>query len=234
MKSKLLALLLSTNALAIEHRTKIGIIDTGLEISKEIKPYICEDGLKDFTNTGTHDYIGHGTNIAGLITKDLPSDKYCIVVIKFAVDYSFATMQAYTQALAFAAKIKVKFLNLSLSGATPNQLEKSILIKMGLANTIISVAAGNDSLDLSKECKAFPACYGLEVKNMYVVSAKDVTQANIKGPVNSYQKGLNVCASGICLTGTSQATAVFLNKLILLGSKLSGGNKDESTKDANR
>ena len=229
MLTRLLPLLLVVNSYAIETRIKIGIIDTGIKLNSNIMPFLCEDGLKDFTNTGIHDTVGHGTNIAGIILDGLSPADYCLVVIKYKSN------DQYLAALEYASKKQLKFVNLSLSGTSAMHTEKRLLNKMGTDKTVITVAAGNDSLNLSKLCPVYPACYGKSIPYMFVVGARDHIKSNYKGPVNTYELGRNVCGLGICLSGTSQATAVFMNKLIRSGRYLAGGNTNESTtKETNR
>ena len=79
----------------------------------------------------------------------------------------------------------------------------------------ISVAAGNDGLDLDKKCSAFPSCYKkiINSRRFHVVGAINAKFSNFGSIVETYETGIDVGSP--MMSGTSQATAIFTNKLIL-------------------
>src|SRR5690606_16619997 len=72
-------------ASAEDSRQIIMVIDTGLKMTKEIYPYVCQAGHKSyiFGQKALEDHNGHGTNVAGLIAKGMDPKKQCLVIVKF-------------------------------------------------------------------------------------------------------------------------------------------------------
>jgi hypothetical protein len=215
----LLFILYGIQALSAESRTVIAMIDTGISSKKYINPYKCNIPPVDVTGTNYEDYHGHGTNIAYLITRGLDPAKYCILSVKFwhsnewAAVHKKDTADVFVQALQQVVAYKPKFLNLSLSGEAFMQDElnllKDLLFKY---NTKIAVASGNNKKYLGDVCDTFPACYNLNTSLFRVVTTLGVSLANIGGPARYIANGVNQCTpDGICMTGTSQATANYLN-----------------------
>ena len=72
---------MTTNAqVAKETRIKIAIIDTGIDVTPKIAPYLCNSGHKSFHGAfsfGSYDVFKdsvpqkHGTNVADLIAQNL-------------------------------------------------------------------------------------------------------------------------------------------------------------------
>lgn len=201
-----------------EKRSKIAIIDTGIKEKNQLKRFMCSEGHKDFTGTGLVDREGHGTNIAGIIAKKMDPTKQCIVVIKFFDPLAQNQTTALLQSFRWAYQQNVKFVNYSGGGAGKNSAEEEAIKKLLDANVVVSVAAGNDSKNLSLDCYYYPACYAFQNKNFHVVDNGQGSyrsrSSNWGGPVTDTENGENVEGEGIILTGTSQATAVLTGKLI--------------------
>lgn len=195
---------------AKEHRQRIVIIDGGLRSHLFKDPGICRGLHKDFTGEGFVDPTGHGTNIEGIIRPAIDAAKQCIVVIKY---YSVnQTMERNTRnlhkALYYTARIKnVLIVNFSSSGFGGSTQEHDLFKDILLTGAAISCAAGNEAIDLSIFCVVYPACYRFNSDKWFIVGSEDYKGANYAGPVNTLEHGLNVCSNGICMTGTSQATA---------------------------
>jgi hypothetical protein len=214
----------------------IGIIDTGLH-ENHFQEYQCPNiDSADFTGTGIHDRSGHGTNVTSLITKDLDNTKFCIVTIKYnkesrpkfkidvflknITDFIFVNSFEYTNAILYAIEKKLNYVNISSSGSTTNEMEQAGLQILLNNGTKVVVAAGNKSLDLEKNCKAYPGCNGYNHKNFYVIGSRDrngnVSRfSNYGGPVNGYTLGEDQGYSPAAkMSGTSQSAANFTNMLI--------------------
>lgn len=203
---------------ASEPRIKIAIIDSGIRDIPSSKKYICENGMYDLTGFGILDQHGHGTNIAGIITEGLDYKKFCIVIIKWFhtedQQQKVPDFSCVGKAIEVALNTNAKYINLSLSGGYQNGYELK-QIQRGLASgTVFTVASGNNGADLSKNCWVYPACYTLKNKNYHVVSTVDLPSSNYNGPVTDRMPGNNICGYDICLNGTSQATALFLNSVL--------------------
>lgn len=223
----LLAAPLSPKSPLIEKRIKIAVVDTGLYMSKEIEPYVCLDGHRDFTRTDLQDRFGHGTNVAHLIAKSLDPVKHCLVIVKWldpstpAIATNF-TLQA---AIYYAAHSDVSYINVSAGGGyRMKKEEKAIKFALDRGARVV-VAAGNDGYDLSAGCIYYPACYPFKHDNFYVVGALDergikVYFSNFGGPVNAWAPGVEQSwKTEIIMSGTSQATGIYTGMLVERESK---------------
>jgi hypothetical protein len=210
---------------AAKGQLTVAILDTGLNLNWHQATHLCKTGHRNFTNEGSpldptdKNEYRHGSNITALIEREAKDAKYCIVIVK--VISSTSTVIDYLQGLLYTLKMNPDFINISLNGEYPNQVEK-LLIKMLLNNGVkIIVAAGNDSRDLTKKCKAFPACLD---SRLVVVGNRDNLDSNLGGPIDVLENGVNQLGAGVSLSGTSQATAIHTGKLILQ-QWLKGGKK---------
>lgn len=225
MKKILISLLLlssiATSAFTSpEMRRKIVIIDTGAnpEVGN-IKNALCAYGHRSFVDNRplVDDYhTEHGTNIAGIIADGLDTTKYCLIILKYISESNGGKIENEVAAIQHATYQDPYIINLSLGGADENPLERRALQEALNKGIIISVAAGNEGLDLDKGCVTYPACYAKDFnnKNYHVVGS---TTANIRrysnhGKIVNYledgtHKGFNA------LSGTSQSTAIHTNKL---------------------
>lgn len=216
-----------SSSLGQDNRTKIAIIDTGIQ-SGVLKEYLCKNGHKDVTGYGLNDKDGHGTNVAGLVASSLDPRKQCLVIIKWY--HTDQTQEHRTQenveqylgnSLRAALRANVKYINMSLSGSAVYPLERW-LIKVAVAKKIhVIVAAGNRGENLGRYCDAYPACYPIVSPYFHVVANYKenhrIPSSNWGGPVNAREDGYQREVLGIKQTGTSQSAAVFTGKLAASG-----------------
>lgn len=130
-----------------ENRIKIAIIDTGVNITPTLKPFLCRSGhisLVDDFPLRDSNYSRHGTNVAGLISESLDPERECLLIIKFYKDgFNTDFFKKVRTAVDYAVFREVKFINMSLGGDGASDLEK-----LAISNAIdkgirIAVAAGN-------------------------------------------------------------------------------------------
>lgn len=212
----LLKLLVLFTASLAHAKIRVGIIDTGISKSSLITPYLCQEPT-DFTGEGWQDSHGHGTNIAGLITKGLDTSKFCLVVIKFYSDRMSSpdADATFQKALIYASTQKINVLNVSVSGGSYRYEEMLTFQSMLKAGTVINISSGNKRKLLNKKsCHDFPACNALWLPAINVVGANDLEQANVGEIVKIKMPGYLQCGFGICLSGTSQSTANYTNKVL--------------------
>jgi hypothetical protein len=207
----LLTLFISFSIFAGEKRVRVAIVDTGIKFNSQTAPYLCSDGHADFTGYGLADLHGHGTNIAGLIARNLNNKTHCLTIIKYHhTDKESSRIGVYDgliMAYKHVLNLNVAYLNLSLSGPAFDQDEHNHIKTILDSGTIVTVAAGNQKLDLSKACTIFPACYRFKNKPYYVVASFNGFFSNYGGPVNRYQNGVNQAWWGKPMSGSSQACA---------------------------
>jgi len=203
----------------IETRIKIAIVDTGIIFNEETERYVCKTGNEDFTGLGLIDTHGHGTNVAGLISKDLNYEDYCLLILKYwRPDFIGNSLERELAAINKAIKEQASYINLSLGGTDFSNREETLINKALSKNIKVVVSAGNNSTDLSKTCNYWPACIKANSNNFYVVGSCSNNKyhyfSNYNGPVKQCEDGLKRTGFGIKMGGTSQAAAIFTNKLI--------------------
>jgi hypothetical protein len=197
-------------------RIPVTVIDTGINIDANLRPYICE--TKDFTGETMVDLSGHGTNVAGLIVQGLDPSKVCLKVYKFFLEKDDGrNLARFKHTLHHTLENRPEYLNLSLSGAGYDREENYLLGRLTDLGTRVVVAAGNEAQDLERKCWIYPACHNIST-NFIVVGAKALW-SNKKGPVDYYGTGGLHCYKSICKQGTSQETAIYLNKVLKLQTK---------------
>ena len=135
---------------ASEVRTKIAVLDTGVNVTNQLKPYLCEGKHYDLTGTGLKDRIGHGTNIVNIIARYLDPKRECIMMIKW-YDPKFETNDAANikhlseAAVAAIHIVHASFINISAGGSAPVSAERKALEAALERGTVIAVAAGNSA-----------------------------------------------------------------------------------------
>lgn len=205
---------------ARESRVKVGIVDTGVTWTRELQPFLCESGHKDFTKTGIEDHIGHGSNITALITRGLDPNKVCVVILKWYDEANNNSPETLEAALSYAQHLHLQYINLSLSGPFMLPIKHWLLDGLLLLGTQEIIAAGNENSNLDENCNAFPACYPNTTRTeKHVVGSvspdgKRSYFSNYGSVVTDWEHGEKVFAGGVVESGTSQATAIYTNKLI--------------------
>ena len=198
----------------------------------EIKEnFLCEDGHADFSGKteDAQDTIGHGTNIVGIIAANMNVEKYCITVIKYSSGIEEADQSLnLIKSIIYSIDLKPYLVNISLSGPGFNAIEHNALFVLLKNGTIVNVAAGNDAknlLPIPEACTIYPACHifkdkrGKKIENFHVVGNmnkhfRQEPSSNYGPHVTDWRVGVVQCAYGICLTGTSQATAVLSSEFV--------------------
>ena len=130
-----------------ETRIKIVVIDSGLKLTPEIKPYLCKDlaistdGDSPFTKVADH-----GTNVAGLIAEQIDPTKACLVIVKYWAQNVLDTglIDSEIMGIEYAIKIQAQFINMSLQGADFSAAEYDIIARALRMGIKISVASGNN------------------------------------------------------------------------------------------
>lgn len=191
---------------------RVAILDTG--ISNINTRHLCATGHKDFTNSGSvldRHVNKHGSNVAAIIEREAGPGNWCVVILKVFGSPGLDSFKAYLAALEYAEIQAYPILNISLSGTQKDEFESQVIKRMLDKGQVIVVAAGNNYLDLSKNCTAYPACVD---SRLIVVSDLGLKSANKYGPVDIYTIGRNIEGAGVSLSGTSQSTAKVTGQII--------------------
>jgi subtilisin family serine protease len=196
---------------AARAEVRILVIDSGVHYSPE-NLKLCKYGHKDFTGTGLRDNIGHGTNVASLIARELPKSGACIVMYKaFDDSKTWTRFTPYISALMTANLEKFDFINLSIAGTGEDPMEVHYLKQILNNGTRISAASGNNKINLDRGCIIYPACADPRI---VVVGAYDLLYSNIGTRVNVLESGKKKKGGGYTMSGTSQATAIYTGKAV--------------------
>ena len=194
---------------------KVAVIDTGMD--RKTRARYCPSGHTDFTGTGIFDNEGHGTNVSGLIDIHAKDANYCQIALKFYdALIGGGTTSTLIKAINKAIELKVDIINYS-GGGFDFSTNEYIAITNALANGItVVVAAGNTGGNLDENCFYYPACYDDKIVVVGSVDSRGrrVYYSNYGKVVDIWEIGINQCANDLCISGTSQATAVTTGKLI--------------------
>ena len=214
----------------IEDRIKIAVIDTGIQRDRyDLEQYMCSFGHYNFVedNFDVSDKHGHGTNIAWLITRNLDPKKYCLLIYKYYDNSGHGVNNLTNEVKAFKAAILhgARYINLSGGGADPSPAEEEAILDALSRGMRIVVAAGNDGKTICEPQKYYPACYKTMSSNFYAVgnchknwltSSVEYYDSSNRGPdVKQCEDGIHQGPEGLTMSGTSQSTAIFTNRLIL-------------------
>lgn len=212
------------NDFSPETRTMIAVIDTGILPVKGFSQYMCRTGHRDFTRTDLIDRNGHGSNIFGLVARQIDPKRHCIVVLKWMDQpsfFSFSSGSLIVKAMVHAQQIGVKYINLSAGGDGFDPIEKEVVVGIIKAGIHFVMSAGNESHDLGKYCNKYPTCY-VDFKSPFYHSVEAIGEdgkrlgfSNYGGPVNEKAQGWEQDnGSGFVMSGTSQAAANFTSELV--------------------
>lgn len=220
----------STVELQLQNRLiKVAVVDTGLNLDDKwsdnpevglYQPKICP-GSKDFTGEGLDDRHGHGTHIAGLITKYAGNANHCLIIYKYFTEKStgLENLDHSIQAFQKAIHDGVDIINYSGGGILKSDQECRVL-KTALDKGIkIVAAAGNEGINIDY-FHFYPAnC------DDRIVIVENIDKNDVRASTSSYSKstvkehGVNVLSllpNGQYgyMTGTSQATAIRTGKMV--------------------
>lgn len=189
---------------------RVAVVDTGFNTAYMNNIKFCNNITYDITGEGITDVNGHGTNIAGLIAKNNEKIDYCLIIIKFMHKSSLLNTGYYFKALETVLELKPDIVNLSLGGPGFYRFEEQAIKKLLNSNIHVVAAAGNESMNLNIKCNFYPACLDRRIN---VIGNKSPS-SNYGRTVDEIIDGNNQTALGIKLSGTSQSTAIFTQRLI--------------------
>jgi hypothetical protein len=218
MKIILFILLLGITSHAKEVR--IGIIDTGFDLTKVPNTVRLCSGTKVFNTSFSKsmaDVIGHGTTVLRYVeSKVHPTISHCYVLVKIFHNYDKTIVDKqdktrYTnivEALTILKDNKVDIINLSYGGYVPLIKERKLILSLLDSNIVLVAAAGNAKVNLDEKCNFYPGCYD---KRIVLVGDKAETDSNYGKPVDLIYNGKGeACpAEKDCVVdwGTSYSTA---------------------------
>lgn len=191
----------------------IVLIDSGFPNFKtNIKLCNGMNSVIDLTDSDIYDKIGHGTNLLGIIEKELKNIDYCVTVIKiYKEDSDRSRFKDHLQAYKWASILtNVDIVNYSSSGIYRDKHEEFLINQLILKNILFITSAGNDSKNLDIECNVFPICYNLNI--IGVGNGSNINRhaytSNYGKVIKAWHNGNYVRGNGITMSGTSQATVI--------------------------
>lgn len=206
----MLSLLFSTFLTIQTNPIKVGVIEQSIDKATTEKVTLCQDGM---FNISTIDKgIAHAANILGIITDKAKNSNYCLHLAIVGTENGMDI----TSALYYFTKNKVDVLNISAGGLGYSEKEHSHIKTILAMGTKIVASAGNNGLNLEKDCVFYPACYDSRI---IVVGNKNHYTSNYGGPVDIFVNGIDRTGFDVTLTGTSQAAAVVTGHLIRIYDK---------------
>lgn len=199
---------------------KIAIIDTGYALGSVPNLKLCMDGHYNF-ETGqpklgvSSKYPDHGIKVASIIADALKDVDYCIIFYQIQRPLGISIFDV-ALAASMAASHNVVAVNISLSGISHNITEFRALYMLSNQAKLFLVA-GNNNLDLKKNCIIFPACYKIPLAT--VVGALDgeprAAYSNYnKGLITTWEQG-SITWRGTKDAGTSYAAPRALSRYVL-------------------
>lgn len=204
---------------------KVAIIDTGLNLEDaRFKSRLCPgDKHWNFVHNNNilKDEDGHGTHIAGLITKYAENVNYCLLIYKYYDEAAPGNLNLRNSvsALLKAVGDGASIVNLSYYGPEFSEVEYNIMRNNPKVTFV--TCAGNDGKILAGDTCSYPACYRLP--NVIVVGSKHdgkrAETSNWGGKVNAWEDGTGAYSTlpdgktGY-MSGTSMSTAIHTGKLV--------------------
>lgn len=205
-------LFIAANASSEEVRTRIAVIDSGINQSKWVASYMCADGHQDVTGKGMKDVIDHGTNIAHIVAKGMDPKTQCLVIIKWVHDSNIRYASSRTdltnklrydtefwqgEIIRLAVASGAKLVNMSYGGQSRSKAEEKAIedgLKLGVT---FVMAAGNNGSNLGIECDYFPACAFKGRDGVHIVGSLDpkgkiLSSSNWGKPVTDWALGYQV------------------------------------------
>lgn len=143
---------------------KVAVIDSGVSRHKEINLVGGECTVDGERNDDYHDYDGHGTHVAGIISSfaSTADQKPVIEILSYRVfpkDGSDASNYYIVKAIDRAVESGCLLINMSLGGGDPDDAMKDAISDAQSKGVVCFVATGND--DRGPVC--FPASYSLSI-----------------------------------------------------------------------
>jgi len=164
-------------------RQQLLLIDSGVNVTKEIEPFLCKEGHKSFTDESPlNDETGHGSAMAATMAEKLDPFKHCIVVYKVYNKKKIDTT-AFFNAILKAENDRFKAVVIAHEDEGYYNDEIAVFKNLSL-RSVVFVAAGNGGKNLSYKCDVYPACLAENVKseNFRVVGGTE--DLNRGGPIN--------------------------------------------------
>ena len=200
--------LMISNAFSME---RVYVVDTAIDFSGALKTYKCENGHKSVIPNFKGDETAHGTMMSDVIIKGLSTDDLCIVSVKVFSKNVVSTIKAVVDGLTYLKTQVPGIINMSFQGSIKSIAEEKVLKELLDLGFKLSLTSGNATkkfpkgLDLSKFCRAYPACYFKEKREGVRVSSNHVIGVNRGGPTTHYDNMTG---------GTSFSTANTTNKWV--------------------
>lgn len=218
MKKVISVIILLFSTTLYAKQFKIAVIDTAFDPNYTYN--ICDGKIKKFNNDIPKK--GHGHNIVSIIEATLKkADKksYCYVLVDVGSNNG-AFWGNFEKGLNYIRSMSDKPDVINISGGSYFNFYKIREETEALLNAGVKIfnAAGNNSLNLDKNCNWYPACYDKRIVVVGALIHKDNMDADGdrmrwegsnygENVVNHWEYGYKISAGGLTMTGTSMAVA---------------------------
>ena len=168
----LLPLILSATKL------KIYLVDTGVISDFLTSKYLCDKGHKDFAKTTRKNL--HANSMVYTLKSYVSHRDACVVDIRY-YDSNLSNktnINNYLKSLKFLLDKEPGIINLSIDGGGFYYEENKLLRLLVLKGFKISIAAGNQGINLDKHCEIYPACYFKNGNNNVRISTNHSIKSN--------------------------------------------------------
>lgn len=206
---------------------RVMIIDTGVDLHPQIKPFVEMTG-------DPNDYIdthGHGTHMAGIVLHgDMNNDQdepVCDNVKIISCKYYYQSTENtdwVVDCFKKAAIKKVDYVLFSSSGSRKIVSEFNSIRALQYLNITVVAAVGNNQKDLTKE-GSYPASYGLDGMLHNIIPVMNICYDGTLHPKTNYHPaavrhfGCNIKSTAIggkymFSEGSSASAAMYMHKIL--------------------
>lgn len=183
----------------VTYEHKIAVIDTGYDPQRATAPTtICRTGHYDYhTETPNVAFIDpHGTYVINVLAEKLKGVSYCLLIYQVFTDATRLSASNMGDAIDRALAQGATEINISIAGLSfESGMLKEAMRKASTLKVPIFVAAGNQGINLDKNCYVHPACY--HFRDVIVVGAQSEANPHEHASISNYgKKSVDIWAPG--------------------------------------
>ncbi len=148
-----------------DSRSTIVILDSGIDLSRIDKRYLCNTGMLDFTRKGFKSKIEHGNLTFLAIQKIIDHKKTCIYPVKTIARNPNLSAENYLKALIFLVDWQFEKIVLPFEDISYWHKEVDLLDQISGYSKIYASAGNGQEILSPQSCNIYPACLSLKINN---------------------------------------------------------------------